>query len=479
MSASFPQSFEDLPVVRRYLMCRDMDVAINTFRSSLLVLTCAMVCGCAQHERRQVASETHPSPSTTDTSLSSRTSGWRPTDPAAAIQSVVYQISEADVPTLPDFEEVALADHPALLEMQARVDAAHGRWTQVGLNPNPTAGFSMQEIGNEGSAGQIGAFVSQQFITADKLELNRSAAAFEIQQAEERLAAQQLRVLTDVRSAFYSLLVAQERVTVAEELHDIAQQAVERARQLVKEQEPRTVLTQAAIEVELVAVLVENARVRREAEWRRLLAVCAQPDGPVQNVAGQLTAETPQIVWEESLQKIQQQSPELAVAVARVEQTRWALRRAEVEPIQNFTVQTGLFYDDGSNDPFASLQLSMPIPVTNQNQGGIAEAQANVVAAEQAVERTQFRLQQRLATVFARYDQARRQVERYDSAILKKAKDNLDLNRRTLDGGETTYIAVLTAQRTYAQAKLARLNALEQLWSAAVEIEGLLLSGSL
>ena len=337
----------------------------------------------------------------------------------------------------------------------------------------------MQEIGNEGSAGQIGAFVSQQFITADKLELNRSAAAFEIQQAEERLAAQQLRVLTDVRSAFYSLLVAQERVTVAEEMHGIAEKAVEQARRLAQEQEPRTVVTQASIEVELVAVLVENARVRQEAEWRRLLAVCAQTDRPVGKVAGQLTAETPQIVWEESLAKIQQQSPELAAAVARVEQTRWALRRAEVEPIQNFTVQTGVFYDDGSSDPFAALQLSMPIPITNRNQGGIAEAQADVVAAEHAVDRTQFRLQQRLATVFARYEQARRQVERYDSAILKKAEDNLDLNRRTLVGGETTYIAVLTAQRTYAQAKLARLNALEQLWSAAVEIEGLLLTGGL
>lgn len=459
---------------------------MSTFRSLPVALFCVTVtvCGCA-HRHAQIAADhplSRPEPLAAQQSNeqvhspAATASGWRPTHSSATIVQVV---SEADALTLGDFEELALSGSPTLLELQAQVDAAEGRWTQVGLSPNPRAGVAAQEIGNDGAAGQFGAFASQRFVTANKLELNRAAGALEIEQAQQNLKAQRLRVLTDVRRRFYALLVAQQRVNVTKELHDIAQQAVDRARELVKEQEPRSVLTQAELEAELVGVLVENSRVQREAEWRQLLTVCGQPSRIMQRVAGDLTAQAPLVVWEEALERIQRESPELAAAVARVEQTHWALQRASVQATPDVTVQAGLYYDDGSRDPFASLQLSMPIPVFDSNQGGIAEAQANVLVARQAAQRVELNLQQRLAVVFQRYDQARRQIERYDSVILKKARENLDLNRLAFDDGASAYIPVLTAQRSYSQAKLARLNALEQLWSAAVEIEGLLLTGSL
>ena len=77
------------------------------------------------------------------------------------------------------------------------------------------------------------------------------------------------------------------------------------------------------------------------------------------------------------------------------------------------------------------------------------------------------------------HEQARQQASRYDSVILKKAKENLDLNRKSYEAGESSYLAVLTAQRSYSQARLACLNALEQLWCATVRMEGMLLSDSL
>jgi cobalt-zinc-cadmium efflux system outer membrane protein len=123
--------------------------------------------------------------------------------------------------------------------------------------------------------------------------------------------------------------------------------------------------------------------------------------------------------------------------------------------------------------------MQLPIPVFNRNQGGIAEAHANAIAAERAVERVQLSLQQRLAAVYQQYEQARQQASRYDGTILKKAKRNLELNRQSYEAGQSAYLAVLTAQRSYFQAKLTWLNALEQLWSATVQIEGLLLNDSL
>ncbi len=386
---------------------------------------------------------------------------------------------DSGLSTLDSFEQLAMSSNPTLAELQARVDAANGRWLQVGLYPNPEIAYSGQEIGADGRAGQQGAYVQQEFVTADKLGLSRNAAAWDVKRAEQELEAQRLRVLTDVRGAFYSLLVAQERVKVAEELHSIAQTAVEKAKELVKVQEPETVLTQAEIEAELAGILLENSRVQQTAQWKSLTSVVGQPGLAQQNVRGALDVAAPQLLWEETLERIRRESPELAAVAAEVEQTRWAVQRASVQAIPNVSWQIGTAYDYGSQDAIASLQMSLPVPLYNRNQGGIAEAHANAVAAERAVERVELSLQQRLAAVYQQYEQARQQASRYDETILKKAQRNLDLNRKSYEAGDSAYLAVLTAQRSYFQARLAWLSALEQLWSATVQIEGLLLRDSL
>ena len=380
---------------------------------------------------------------------------------------------------LNDLEQVALKANPTLLELQATVDAANGRWLQVGLRPNPALSYSGQEIGNDGRAGQHGLFVQQEFVTANKLGRNRNTAAWDVRRAEQELAAQRLRILTDVRQRFYATLVAQERVKVAEELRGIAQRAVEKARELIKAQEPKSVLTQSEIEAELVAMLVDNVRAQRKARWRQLTAVLGRPGLPLQNVDGELSAKAPQLAWGETLDRIQRESPELAAAAANIEKSRWALNRARVEATPNITVQAGVSYDYGSSDPFAAVQVSLPIPVYNFNQGRIAETNANVAAAEKALRRVELSLQERLAKAYQEYEQARQQASRYETNILKKAKENLELNRKSYEAGDSSYLAVLTAQRSYTQVRMAWLNAVEQLWSSTAFVEGMLLAGSL
>ena len=158
------------------------------------------------------------------------TAHWQPT----SVDQPDPAVAETGEVTLDSLEQLALSSNPTLAELQARVDAANGRWLQVGLYPNPVIAYTAPEIGNEGTPGQQGAYLQQEFVTANKLKLNRNAAAWNAKRAEQELASQRLRVLTDVRQGFYSTRVAQERVKIAEELHGIAQTAVEKAKELVK-----------------------------------------------------------------------------------------------------------------------------------------------------------------------------------------------------------------------------------------------------
>ncbi len=447
----------------------------------LLLLPAGLVSGCAHTSTQRAVPEALYLEAVT-VAQSEIVGGWRPTrlraDADTRLRSTAAT-EDAGLSTLESFESLAISANPTIALHQARVDAAQGRRLQVGLRPNPFAGLTGQEIGNDNSAGQFGAFLGQKYVRADKLQLNRNAAEWEVKRAEQELAAQRLRVLTDVRRAFYSTLVAQQRVKVARELHDIAHQAVLKARELIKNQQPRTVLTQAQIEAALATLMLENSRTRREAGWRRLASLLGQPRLPRQEVIGDLDADVPQLAWKEALERLRLESPELAAAAADVERTRWALQRANAEGTPNLTLQAGANYDYGSSDPFATVQVSMPILAYDWNQGGIAEAEADAIVARKSVERVELSLSHRLAGVFRRYEQARQQTSRYGDTILGKARENLDLNRQSYESGESSYLAVLTAQRSYSQARLASLNALEQLWVATVEIQGLLLSGSL
>jgi outer membrane protein, heavy metal efflux system len=126
-----------------------------------------------------------------------------------------------------------------------------------------------------------------------------------------------------------------------------------------------------------------------------------------------------------------------------------------------------------------ALLVGVPLPLWNRNQGGVMQAQAQVVAAEQAFQQLELSLQNRFAPVYERYANALNQVEKYRTKIIPAAKESLEMMRKQYEGGETGYINLLTAQRTYSQTNLNYLDSLKELRRAEAEIEGLLLSGSL
>jgi cobalt-zinc-cadmium efflux system outer membrane protein len=88
-------------------------------------------------------------------------------------------------------------------------------------------------------------------------------------------------------------------------------------------------------------------------------------------------------------------------------------------------------------------------------------------------------LQQRLASVFEQYENARGQVEQYANDILPNAQKSLDLVTAGYRQGEFNYLMLLTSQRTFFQVNLAYVDAIRELRSAVVAIEGDLLGDSL
>lgn len=384
--------------------------------------------------------------------------------------------------TLADLEQMAFSVNPSLARAAALVEAARGNWVQVGLPPNPSVGYEGQQIGSGGRAEQDGVFVEQEFVRGGKLMLNRNVASQEVARAEHQLAAQQQRVLTDVRIAFYQVLIAQRQEVLTLELRNIAAEGVKTAEALQRGKEVGKVdIVQAQLELENVEILVENARNRSRAAWQTLASVVGNPQLPSQSLDGEIDGDRPSLDWQTSLQRLLSSSPEIAAAVADIERARWAAERARVEKIPNVTVQGLVNWRDNGigGDPDGGITVGVPIPLWNRNQGGIVRAAQEAAAAEQALQQLELSLQNRLAPVFERYANATNQVTKYRTRILPAARQSLDLQRQSYEVGESGYVNLLTAQRTFSQTNLNYLESLHELRAAEAEIEGLLLSGSL
>ncbi len=409
----------------------------------------------------------------------------QPPSVTEALEGTEESVSPQPLPptdglTVEMLEQMAFGNNPSLSQMAARIRALRGKWVQVGLAPNPTIGYVGGEIGNEGSAGQQGGLVGQDFITAQKLRRNRAIVSAEISRAEQQLAAMQKRVQTDVRQGYYAALLALRRVELANELVRLTTEAVGASQALYDAEEiPLAGLLQTEVQQQNAQVLQRTAHNGLSQTWRQLSAVIGGQELPVQPLVGDVSQLPELLDWEEQLARLQNQSPEVAVAMANVDRARRALSRASVEAVPNINAQLRAAYDNSTEDAFATVLIRLPLPLWNRNQGGIRQAQAEVSAAVRNVERVELRLNQQLADAFRQYSDAHVTATAYAANILPRAQRTFDLVQLGYAQGEVGYLDLLAAQQTFSQTNLVYLDALGSLWKSYVQIDGLLLDGSL
>ncbi|MEO2027258.1 MAG: TolC family protein [Fuerstiella sp.] len=382
--------------------------------------------------------------------------------------------------SLADLEALAFRNNPTLAVATARMNVARGRKVQAGLYPNPSIGYHATEIGNLGTAGQQGAFISQRFITGGKLKLDQAIVGREIKEAHFRFHAQEERVLSDVRVRFYDALAAQRRVDLSQELAGIGDKLVQATEKLIAgRQGTENDLLQAEIRADESHILFDNAANEQVEAWRRLVAVVGVPTMQTADLDGQLDAALPSRDWDSCYATVLDNNPTLNAARTRVERAGIVIRRAKKEPIPNIDLFVSVRHHNVTDSDVANVQLGIPIPIFNKNQGNIRSAEAEWIAACHEVKRIELSLQDRLAVVYRRYSNAHQQTGRYRQRMVPRASRSLKLVTDGYQKGQVQYLTLLTAQQTYLQVNLACLDALRELRTASSLIEGQLLTDSL
>jgi outer membrane protein, heavy metal efflux system len=390
--------------------------------------------------------------------------------------------------TLDQVQSIARQNNPTLRQAEAQIRAAKARQQQAGLYPNPTVGYTGDEIrGGSVGGGKEGFFVQQTIVTAGKLRLSREVFGKQTQLATIEADEQRIRVESAVQMAYIRVLAAQEMLDARRDLAKISQDDADTQRRLFNTgQADETEVLDAEVMAERSRISAHMQENTLREEWRSLTSVIGQPQLPMSTVSGDLAAGWPELNEEAAVEAITSQSPAVKIAETAAAHAQSRLARAIKEPIPDITVRAGMEYNNELLEglPFAKgwegiAEASLPIPIWNRNQGDTAAARADIDRAEQEKRRVALTLRDRAASAVDQYANAKLMVTEYRDAILPRAKKSYGLMTEKYGLMLASYPRVLESERKLYELQIEYIAALEGVWTNGIALQGYLLTDGL
>lgn len=400
---------------------------------------------------------------------------------SVTLGTIVTAEEPAAVPPAPETEpgltlevltSIAETISPNLTQAAAEVQVARGRAHQAGLYPNPVGSGGAMQMGGRDS--QYFVQLSQEIVTKHKLQLSEAAACREVFQAEYRFVRTRFDLLTAVRQGYYAVLAGQKRVDILKQLVGIAtksQTAATRLKEAGEGTRSDSLLFQ--IELEKAEVALQNAEAVLAASLGQLTASVGSPEMELDRVEGDLRISLVPFAEQVVVDGYIPYNAEISVAEQEVDRNRLLLKRAQVEPFPNITVNAGYMRQYTDIENIGIINLSAPLPLWNKNQGNISAAVANVTKASANVSTIRNTIAKQMADARGRYRAADQLVVRYEEKIIPLARESVKVIQEAFDQGQFDFLRLLQAQRALIESQLGYISALETRWMTAAELAGL------
>lgn len=380
--------------------------------------------------------------------------------------------------SLSDLEAIALKNNPTLAQAAAQITASRGAALEAGLYPNPTIGYEGEQIGAEGTPGELqGGFVQQTIVTAGKLRLSRAKYNQEAFEAGILAMGQQLTVLNGVRTTYYEVLAVQRMRDLRDELLKNSEENLRTTREMFNTglaNEADVLL--AEIEVNRAQINLADEENHLAALWQYMAAFVGWPDLPRTPLEGRLEPNSSALDWNKSLAILLQESPEVQAARAHVVHDQITVQRERVQPVPDIQVQASTGYNFETRNAVAGqVQIGLNVPLWDKNQGTIIQAQADLARSRAEVRRIELSLQQRLADVYRQYQTAALSVKLYRDANVPKATKAYEIQLDMYKKRRVAWPEVVKLQQNLFEVKSEFTHNLLELRRAEVAINGLLM----
>ena len=384
---------------------------------------------------------------------------------------------------------IAMADksNPTLAQAHRDAERSEQQARQVGLPPDPIAGYSGDHIrGGSYHAGEEGAFFSQEFLLGRKLALRRDVYRAEGRSNQLAVEVQRARIQNDVARAFFDALTVQQTIVIDERLLKVALDNVTNTHELERSgQADSTDVLNSEIASEQAKIDFVSAQRMFLSSFTQLSTLAGQADLAPSPLAGSLV-EPPDLDIATVVATDIQESPAVKQAEANVSSAEAELKSSQREKIPNLNVKAGEWYsgeDLGSSRQKAGwesfVEVGVQIPLWNRNQGNIGAAKVELERAHENVTRTQLMTKNRAEPYAQEYQIARYTADKYRKEMLPRARRAYELEVTKYQQMGQAYPHVLAAQRMLFTLQLAYVQALKEEWHAAIALQNYTLTSAL
>ena len=382
-------------------------------------------------------------------------------DPAAA------QVAPSQPLTLQSAIERALAANPTIAAARLTGAVNLAGLAVARERPNPEATVELEK-----ETPKQGFGVSLPIELGGKRAKRIAVGEATIRVGQAELAATVAQVRSDVRRAYFDLLVADARLGVLRELRDLSRRARDTAQARFDAGDaPRLEVLQAG----LALAAAENEATAAEgdsvAARTRLNALLGQPLDAAERLATPLDAGGP-VAPEAALSLARTASTELAVFDRRIEEQRARVRLAQSLRVPDLAPTATLTHDAEPEFTYgwrAGLAVTLPI-FTTHNAGVLVEQTTlgRLTAERQA---TLVRIIAEVTAVAAAAEAHRQTYLRYRDVILPQAQQVEQLAQDSYQLGQTGIASLLQSLQASRDIRLRSLDAVSRFQAALADLE--------
>lgn len=380
---------------------------------------------------------------------------------------------------------LASSNNPTLSQSRLHVSAELAKALQAGLYPNPIVSYEAEQIGldivgDTDSPGEFqGGVIEQRFVTGGKLRLSREKYLRRAHVSEHLVMAQRFRVCNDVRMHFYRAVAASDRLTIQRELLKTAEDGAVSAQEAYNMgQSRRPEVRRANVSLQRARLDVLRAENEQREAFRSLSAIVGVEVAPSE-LLGDLLPKCEPPTFEEALNRLLSESPELAAARAKLTVDRATIERERVEWVPDIVARGGAGYNFEAGETTAVAGVSLEFPLYDRNQGTVRQARSDYARQQYEIQRVELDLKDRLATTYSAYATALQHAYEYERVILPESKAAYSELLQSYKENRVDWRDVLEAQHDYFDARLTQVDNLVEARNHEVLVFGYLLHGGL
>ena len=386
-------------------------------------------------------------------SLSKALSATPPVSPAAEPQVSAQQSTRL---SLNDALALFLQQNLDVLIAKYGIEYSKGQQITAKLFPNPVMSIgtlsSYTQGRTLGTSGQLFIQAQQLFELAGKRGYRIESAGFGTQSTEAAFEDAIRQLGFTVKDSYYRVQLAQRRLALAEENRDRFSRILD----------INTIRFKKGYIAEVDLIRIRLQMVDFQSQVIQALQEAESARGDLRQLLRLTPRATLELTTDLEFRRIDPEIGKLRVAAMDMRpdvrskrftysQREADLRLAKAYRVPDITVGTG-YAIQGSQGPDNpqqwALNLGLPLPLFNRNQGGIRQAEVAVQTAEADLNKALNLVENEVEVAYRNLMQSRRLVEAYVGGVLDDARATFTIVERAYERGGATILDLLDAART-------------------------------